>query len=52
MDTHYSKASLSAIADGDQDFMSIVAQTFLEEIPPDLEGLTKAINTNNFYNNT
>tara|TARA_B110000881_G_C18148127_1_gene304777 strand:- start:201 stop:542 length:342 start_codon:yes stop_codon:yes gene_type:complete len=47
MDTHYSKASLSAIADGDQDFMSIVAQTFLEEIPPDLEGLTKAINTNN-----
>jgi len=31
MDTHYSKASLSAIADGDQDFMSIVAQTFLEE---------------------
>jgi HPt (histidine-containing phosphotransfer) domain-containing protein len=27
--------------------MSIVAQTFLEEIPPDLEGLTKAINTNN-----
>ena len=47
MDTHYSKASLSAIADGDQDFMSIVAQTFLEEIPQDLEGLTKAINTNN-----
>ena len=47
MDTHYSKASLSAIADGDQDFMSIVAQTFLEEIPPDLEGLTKAIKSNN-----
>jgi len=47
MDTHYSKASLSAIADGDQDFMSIVAQTFLEEIPPDLEGLTKAIQSNN-----
>ena len=47
MDTHYSKASLSAIADGDLDFMSIVAQTFLEEIPPDLEGLTEAIKTNN-----
>jgi HPt (histidine-containing phosphotransfer) domain-containing protein len=47
MDTHYSKASLSAIADGDQDFMSIVAQTFLEEIPPDLEGLTEAIEANN-----
>jgi hypothetical protein len=28
MDTHYSKASLSAIADGDQDFISIVAHTF------------------------
>jgi HPt (histidine-containing phosphotransfer) domain-containing protein len=47
MDTHYSKASLSAIADGDQDFISIVAHTFLEEIPSDLEGLTKAIETNN-----
>ena len=47
MDTHYSKASLSAIADGDQDFMSIVAQTFLEEIPSDLEGLTKATKSNN-----
>jgi HPt (histidine-containing phosphotransfer) domain-containing protein len=47
MDTHYSKASLSAIADCDQDFMSIVAQTFLEEIPSDLEGLTKAIKSNN-----
>ena len=34
-------------ADGDQDFMSIVAQTFLEEIPPDLEGLTEAIKSNN-----
>ena len=47
MDTHYSKASLNVIADGDQDFMSIVAQTFLEEIPPDLEGLSEAIKTNN-----
>ena len=47
MGTHYSKASLSLIADGDQDFISIVAQTFLEEIPPDLEGLTEAIKDNN-----
>ena len=33
MNTHYSIASLSQIADGDEEFMAIVVQTFLEEIP-------------------
>ena len=47
MNTHYSIASLSQIADGDEEFMAIVVQTFLEEIPPDLEALTKAIKNNN-----
>lgn len=47
MDTHYSKASLSEIAGGDEDFMAVVAQTFLEEIPPDLAALVEAIQNDN-----
>ena len=43
MDKHYSLESLKEIAGGDEDFMAIVAQTFLEEIPPDLEALSSAI---------
>jgi len=47
MSKNYSKESLSVIADGDVDFMSVVAQTFLEEIPPDLESMEEAIKNNN-----
>jgi HPt (histidine-containing phosphotransfer) domain-containing protein len=47
VNTHYSKASLIEIADGDEDFMSIVVHTFLEEIPPDIEALTEAIKNDN-----
>ena len=47
MEKHYSLESLKEIAGGDADFMAIVAQTFLEEIPPDLEALTIAIGDDN-----
>ena len=47
MDKHYSLESLKEIAGGDEDFMAIVAQTFLDEIPPDLEALTEAIGNDN-----
>jgi HPt (histidine-containing phosphotransfer) domain-containing protein len=47
VNTHYSKASLIEIADGDEDFMSIVVHIFLEEIPPDIEALTEAIKNDN-----
>lgn len=47
MSKNYSIESLRVIADGDEDFMSVVAQTFLEEIPPDLESMEEAISNNN-----
>jgi len=47
MNTYYSKDSLSEVAGGDEDFIAIVAQTFLDEIPPDLAALEEAIENNN-----
>lgn len=47
MSTHYSKESLSEVAGGDEDFMEIVAKTFLEEIPPDLTALVEAVTNDN-----
>lgn len=47
MSKNYSIESLSVIADGDKDFMSVVAQTFLDEIPPDLASMEEAIQNNN-----
>ncbi|MEL6810409.1 MAG: Hpt domain-containing protein [Bacteroidota bacterium] len=47
MSKNYSIDSLKEIAGGDQDFMAVVAQTFLEEIPPDLASLEEAISNDN-----
>ncbi|MCF6307206.1 MAG: Hpt domain-containing protein [Flavobacteriaceae bacterium] len=47
MSENYSAESLSEIAGGDQEFMLIVAKTFLEEIPPDLSAMEEAIENNN-----
>lgn len=47
MNKHYKKESLSEIAGGDEDFMVVVAQTFLEEIPPDLASMEEAIDNDN-----
>jgi len=47
MNRNYSVESLKEMAGGDQDFMAIVAQTFLDEIPPDLKAMKEAINNNN-----
>ena len=47
MSKHYSVESLSEIAGGDTDFMAVVAQTFLDEIPPDLASLEEAITNDN-----
>ena len=43
----YSFESLQEIAGGDEEFMAIIAKTFLDEIPPDLEALIQAIENNN-----
>ncbi|RDK85608.1 Hpt domain-containing protein [Marinirhabdus gelatinilytica] len=47
MDTHYSVENLKEIAGGDEDFMAVVAQTFLDEIPPDLAAMEEAVENNN-----
>ena len=47
MEKNYSVESLSAIAGGDKDFMKVVAQTFLEEIPQDLQALLEAVENDN-----
>jgi HPt (histidine-containing phosphotransfer) domain-containing protein len=47
MSKNYSPESLSEIAGDDQEFMLIVAKTFLEEIPPDLTAMEQAIENNN-----
>lgn len=47
MSRHYSKASISEIAAGDEEFMVIVAKTFLQEIPPDLNAMEEAIHNDN-----
>lgn len=44
---YYAKENLSEIADGDQDFLKILAQTFLDEIPPDLHSMKEAIENEN-----
>lgn len=47
MTRNYAKDYLSEIADGDEDFLEILAQTFLEEIPLDLDALQEAISNDN-----
>ena len=47
MTKHYSIENLREIAQNDMDFMTVVAQTFLDEIPPDLNAMLEAIQNNN-----
>ena len=43
----YNLASVEEMAGGDQDFVKVVVQTFIEEIPPDLEAMNQAVSENN-----
>jgi HPt (histidine-containing phosphotransfer) domain-containing protein len=47
MSEYYSKENLEEIAGGDADFMIVIAQTFLEEIPPDIKAMEEAVINNN-----
>jgi len=47
MSKTYSLDSLQEIAGGDEEFMAVIAKTFLDEIPPDLEALIQAVDNNN-----
>lgn len=44
---NYNLESVEEMAGGDQDFVKVVVQTFLEEIPPDLEGMNQAVTQDN-----
>lgn len=44
---NYNLESVEEMAGGDQDFVKVVVQTFLEEIPPDLEGMNQAVTQEN-----
>ena len=47
MSEYYSKENLDEIAGGDVEFMTVVAKTFLEEIPPDVKAMEEAVINNN-----
>ncbi|RMA58490.1 Hpt domain-containing protein [Ulvibacter antarcticus] len=47
MSKNYSIDSLKEIAGGDTEFMTVVAQTFLDEIPPDLASMEEAVANDN-----
>ena len=47
MTKHYSIENLKEIAQDDPEFMAVVAQTFLDEIPPDLNAMVEAIHNDN-----
>ena len=47
MSKNYSIENLREIAGGDEEFIVIIAKTFLEEIPPDLKAMEEAVVNNN-----
>lgn len=47
MTKYYARENLEEIADGDNDFVTILARTFLEEIPIDVKSMEEAIQNEN-----
>jgi len=47
MSTSYSLDSVNELAGGDREFISVLVQTFLEEIPPDIAHMVDAVENNN-----
>lgn len=43
----YNLDEVKEMAGGDEEFMLVVVQTFLEEIPPDVEAMNEAIGNDN-----
>ncbi|GAA4105953.1 hypothetical protein GCM10022393_00060 [Aquimarina addita] len=43
----YSLKSVRELSGGDEEFVMVLVQTFLEEIPPDLDNMTQAVASNN-----
>ena len=44
---NYNLEGVEEMAGGDQDFVKVVVQTFIEEIPPDLEAMNRSVAENN-----
>lgn len=47
MSKYYDLTDVNEMAGGDEDFLKIIVQTFLEEIPPDVKSMTEAIENSN-----
>jgi len=47
MSSHYNLIKVQEISGGDDSFVKIIVETFLQEIPPDMEAMKMAIANNN-----
>lgn len=47
MINHYDLVKVREIAGGDESFVTVIVETFLQEIPPDLTSMQSAIANNN-----
>ena len=47
MEQHYKLFRVRELAEGDEEFINILAQTFLEEVPADANALKESVENNN-----
>ena len=47
MGNYYDLEAVNEMAGGDDDFVKVIVETFLEEIPPDVRSMTEAIENDN-----
>ncbi len=47
MPNHYDLTKVQEISSGDESFVKVIVETFLQEIPPDMEAMKLAIANNN-----
>jgi len=47
MSKGYSLINVNELSGGDEEFIAVLVQTFLEEIPPDLDSMVQAVESDN-----
>ena len=47
MSNYYDLTDVKEMAGGDEDFLKVIVETFLEEIPPDVRSMIEAIDNGN-----
>ena len=47
MSKRYSLKNVNELSGGDDEFIAVLVQTFLEEIPPDVDSMVQAVNSGN-----